>query len=180
MSETRVAARYSQALFDLAEEKNAVNAVVGDANAFIKVVGENRGLELLLNSPIVHGYKKANVIGKIFNQEFNPLTTAFIGIVLRKHREMILTTIFEQFVEMYKEKEGILDATVYTAVPVSEQITNNIKGFLEKQTSAHVDLKVKVNEKLLGGFVLRYEDKLIDASVAAQLKALRNHFFNKN
>ena len=180
MSETRVAARYSKALFDLAEEKNAMKAVIGDANAFIKVVGENRKLDLLLQSPIVHGYKKASVIGKIFNQEFNPLTTAFIGIVLRKHREMILKTIFEQFVEMYKEKEGILDAIIYTAIPVSEQITDNIKTFLEKQTSAKVDMKVKVDEKLLGGFVLRYEDKLIDASVASQLKALRNHLINKN
>jgi F-type H+-transporting ATPase subunit delta len=105
---------------------------------------------------------------------------AFIKIVLRKKREIVLPQIFEEVNAMYNKNKGVVSATVYTAVPVSEKIKADIMAFLEQKTSRTVDLNVAVKEDIIGGFVIKYEDKLVDASVATQLRSLRNHLINNN
>jgi F-type H+-transporting ATPase subunit delta len=180
MSELRVASRYAKSLFDLAIEKGALGNVEEDSRTFIEVCDQNRGFENMLKSPIITSDKKWSIMTKLFGGKFSPITMSFIKIVLRKNRDIVLKKIFEAFEEMYNEKKGILTATVYTAVPVSEKIKKDITSFLEKETSRSINLKTGIREDILGGFVLQYEDKLLDASVASQLKSLRNHLINNN
>ena len=179
MSEIRVATRYAKSIFDLAIEKKVLEKVVDDAKAFIDISDKNHAFENMLKSPIVTSDKKWTIIERIF-PKMNPMTLTFIKIVIRKNREAVLKKIFQQVVEMYKEKEGILSATVYTATPISERIKKDITAFLHKETNSEIDLKTKVDENMIGGFLLQYEDKLIDASVASQLKSLRNKLINNN
>jgi F-type H+-transporting ATPase subunit delta len=180
MSELRVATRYATSLFNLSQEKNSLDKIVEDARNFTQIVNENRGFKNMLSSPIVTTDKKMAVINKIFGNSFDPMTMAFIKIVLRKKREIVLPQIFEGVNEMYNKNKGVVSATVYTAVPVSEKIKADIMAFLEKETKRTVDLKLAVKEDILGGFVIKYEDKLVDASVATQLRSLRKHLINHN
>lgn len=180
MSEIRVASRYAQSLLDIAKEKNLLERIESDANAFLKLTKESRQFDLMVQSPIITSDKKWVVIEKIFGGDFHEITLSFIKIVLRKKREIILSQIFRQYLAYYREMKGILAATVYTAVPVSDKIKEDIKNFLQKQTSSQVELDTQVNADILGGFVIKYEDKLVDASVATQLKSLRNHLINHN
>lgn len=180
MSEIRVASRYAQSLLDIAKEKDLLERIESDAKAFIKVCNETRSFDLMVQSPIITADKKRVVIEKIFGDQFHEVTLSFINIVLRKKREVILKMIFQQYIAYYREMKGILAATVFTAVPVSDQIKADIKDFLQKQTSSQVELDTQVNADILGGFVIKYEDKLVDASVATQLKSLRKHLINHN
>jgi F-type H+-transporting ATPase subunit delta len=180
MSEARVAARYATSLFDLASEQNILDNVMEDALAFTSVCDQNHGFELMLKSPIIHADKKWHVMSRLFADKFQKTTMAFIHIVLKKRREIVLNMIFSQFAEMYRQHKGIVTATVTTAMPVSEQIKEEINAFLKNKTQKSVELNTSVNPDLLGGFVLRYEDKLIDASVSTQLKSLRHHLIHNN
>ncbi len=180
MSELRVATRYATSLFNLSNEKNSLDKIVEDARNFTQIVKENRGFKNMLSSPIVTSDKKIAVINKIFGNSFDPMTMAFIKIVLRKKREIVLPQIFEEVNAMYNKNKGVVSATVYTAVPVSEKIKADIMAFLEQKTNRTVDLNVAVKEDIIGGFVIKYEDKLVDASVATQLRSLRKHLINNN
>ncbi|MCX6352677.1 MAG: ATP synthase F1 subunit delta [Bacteroidetes bacterium] len=180
MSEIRVASRYAKSLFDLAGERKQLDRVMADAEAFIKICVDAHALSLMLKSPIVHLDKKWNVLSKLFSKELDPTTMAFIKIVLRKKREIILEDIFKQFIAMYNESKGILHAKVYSAVPVSEKILADIKKYLAKSNHNNVLIETEVQPELLGGFILQYNDKLVDASVSSQLRALRNQLMNNN
>jgi F-type H+-transporting ATPase subunit delta len=180
MSEIRVATRYAQSLFDMAQERKAVDKILEDAQGILNTISENRALGNMLKSPIVHEDTKMKVLDKLFGSKIDELTKSFIRIVMRKKREIILRDIFEAFRQMVLAQKGILTATVYTAVPISNRITKDIKSFLEAETKRQVELNTEVKEDLMGGLVIRYEDKLIDASVSSQLKALRNHLINNN
>ncbi len=124
MSETRVAARYAKSIFDLAIEQNILEQVKEDALGFLGYCHASRRFDLMLKSPIIHKQTKAKVVEKLFGKDFNKTTLAFMKIVLRKNRELILKLIFEQFIEFYKEYKGIVSATVYTAMPVSDSLKN--------------------------------------------------------
>jgi len=180
MSETRVAARYARSIFDLAVEQKILDKVEEDAKTFLAYCKASRKFDLMLKSPIIHKHTKWTVLNKLFEDKFQKMTMEFAKIVLRKNRELILKDIFEQFIELYKENKGIVTATVYTAMPVSEAIVKKINAFLTEETKKKVELSTSVSPGLVGGFVLRYEDKLIDASVSTQLKNLRHQLTNSN
>jgi F-type H+-transporting ATPase subunit delta len=180
MSESRVAARYARSIFDLAVEQNVLDKVMDDAQSFLGYCHSSRQFALMLRSPIVHKTSKRHVMEKIFGDKFQKITMTFINIVLRKNREIVLKEIFEQFSELYNETKGIVTATVYTVLPVSDALKEEINNFLKKQTKKEVELHTSIAPELVGGFILRYEDKLIDASVSTQLKSLRQHLIHNN
>jgi F-type H+-transporting ATPase subunit delta len=180
MSEARVATRYARSIYDLAIEQNILDEVMDDAKSFLAHCKESRQFALMLRSPIVHKASKRHVIDRLFGSHFQKVTLAFIHIVLRKNRELVLNEIFTQFEEMYKENKGVVTATVYTVMPVSDPLKEEIITFLKKQTNKKVELHTSLSPELIGGFVLRYEDKLIDASVSSQLKSLRQTLIQNN
>jgi F-type H+-transporting ATPase subunit delta len=180
MSEIRVASRYAKSLFDLALERNKLGRIEDDAETLLQTARQSHAFDNMLKSPIITPDKKLSVIKKIFSGAFDDMTLAFINIVIRKGREMLLVKIFQQFVVLYKAHENILSATVTTAVPIDEHLRKDIVRMLHEKTNCTIDLHAQVNSDMLGGFVLRYEDKLVDASVATQLKALKDHLLNNN
>ncbi|MDQ3071850.1 MAG: ATP synthase F1 subunit delta [Bacteroidota bacterium] len=180
MSQSRVAARYALSLFTLAKEQEATEQVKQDVDTLLDLISNSRDFELLLLSPVVNADKKWQVFQRTFEGKVQDLTLTFIRVVMRKRREMALADIFEEFVALYNESKGILTATLTTAVPVSSGIEEDIKSFLQKKTGVDVELTTETDNKLLGGFVLKYKDKLVDASVATKLKDLRRHLVNQN
>ena len=180
MSEIRVATRYAKSLFDLAVEKNVLDAIEKDAKEFLDLNIKSRPFHVMLKSPIVNVDKKWHVFEKVFKASVNPMTMEFIKIVLRKRRDLILPEIFTQFLEMYRESKNIKSVTAYTAVPVTDKIVTEIRKYLATRTNATIELKNEINKELLGGFVLKYDDKLVDASVATQLRTLKNNLINAN
>jgi F-type H+-transporting ATPase subunit delta len=180
MSEARVAARYATSLFDLGSEQNILDNIMEDAQSFIAVCMENRSFDIMLKSPVIQSDKKMDVMERLFGKAFQKTTMAFIKIVLRKNRSFVLRLIFQQFSELYRDYKGIVTATVYTAMPVGDEVKEQINTFLKKQTNKTIELHTGIEPELIGGFVLRYNDKLLDASVSTQLKTLRHHLIHNN
>ena len=180
MSEIRVASRYAKSFFDLAVERNVLDKVEADAKSFLDLNDKSRPFHNMLKSPIVNVDKKWHVFEKVLKGNVDILTMEFLKIVLKKRRDLILPEIFTQFLEMYRESKNIINATVYTAVPVTDKIKAEVKSYLARSTDATIELKNEIDEDLLGGFVLKYNDKLVDASVATQLRTLRNNLINAN
>jgi F-type H+-transporting ATPase subunit delta len=81
---------------------------------------------------------------------------------------------------MVDAAKGVIKAKVTTAIELPESSLTNIKNYLSKRVNAQIEMDVEINAELLGGFILKYDDKLIDASVSSQLKELRKSLLNSN
>ena len=180
MSDIRVATRYARSLFDMAEQSNTLEKTEQDAALFLETCTQSRAFDNMLKSPVVFPDKKKAVFKRLFEANFQPVTMSFLDIVLRKRREIVLKAIFTQFMEMYRTKKGILPAHLYTAIPVSADLQKEINTYLEKKTSKTIELHTGTRPELIGGFVIQYEDKLIDASVSTKLRTLRKQLLNNN
>lgn len=178
MSEIRVATRYARSLLDLSREKKSLEQVYSDAKNILQLLKENRELRVMIKSPVIHGTKKEAILIKIFSGQLSELTFKFIAIVIRKGRETVLEDIFKQFVDQYNKLKGISSATITTATPIDAGLKTRIKGMLDAKTDRTFEIENKVNREMIGGFILRYEDKLVDASILAQLKELQKHLAN--
>jgi len=179
MSVIRIASRYAKSLVDLAQEQNKLDRIKEDMDFFLEA-NQNRDLQLLLASPIVNVGKKRNVFKALFEGKFDELSMGFFNIILSKSREAYLPDIAKEFMRQFKEIRHISTVTLTTAIPLDDAAKAKIQERLVQsdQTDDKVELLTKVDPDILGGFVLEFDNKLYNASVAHQLKELEREFAN--
>lgn len=172
MKGTKAASRYAKALLDLAIEGNQVDAVLNDMNYLSVVSNDSREFQLLVQSPIINSDKKIAIFNELFGQ-FQQISRMFIELVTKKGRESILSTIASSFQDQVNKYKGITPLTIISAVPLSETAKNKIVEKVKGTVSGTLEVTEKIDPALIGGFIVRMDDKQIDASVASQLDNLK-------
>ena len=174
---SRVAGRYAKSLMDLSKEMGKLDAVVEDVKSLAAAV-KNRDLYLLLQSPIINADKKNAIMTAIFGGKLSDLTMSFIKICVDKGREGLLPDISTEFLAAHKRMQGITTVKVTAATPLSTEAVEAIRKQLvaSSDTLAKVEIEVKVDPELIGGYVVEFGDKLYDASIAHKLDVLKKDF----
>ncbi len=173
----RVAHRYSKALMDLAIERGQVDAIKADLDGIRKA--NTPELQRFLLSPVIQHEKKIQVFDAIFGGKILPETDAFFKLLFHKGREVSINAILDAFDELYRRKKGIEIVQLTTAIPASDEIRQQVLqqlGRMERYQGKTIQLREKVDESLLGGFVLQMGDDLFDASIIRDLKDIRKQF----
>lgn len=177
MRNTRVARRYAKALMDMAVETNQVEAVKKDVDLLkAATTGE---LDLVLKSPIIRQDKKQAIFTAIFGGKVNQLTVLFFQLLFEKGREIVLPEILEAFNESYRKMKGVEILELTTAVPVSEDVKAGIISNFKKMpeyAGNSFEIKEKLDESILGGFLAQIGDKLYDASIRHDLQVIKKQF----
>lgn len=172
MKGTKAALPYATALVELAEEKGALDAVYQDMQFFYTATKGSEELQLFLNNPIIHSSKKKEVLDAIF-AAFHPVSGLFVKTITQNKRENILFAVSKTFIDIYKHKKGIVPVTLTTAHPLDAKTKEIILSKIDHLVKGDIELTEKVDESLIGGFVVHMQDKRIDASVASQFKELK-------
>jgi len=177
MSEIKVASRYAKSLIDLAVESNGLAESYQDMVLFERVVDDTPELEAILKNPIVPLDKKVAILNGIFADKVGKLTLTFFKIVVNKGRSAILFGTAKQFIKQYNEIKEIVTADVISATALSVAAKEEIIATVKKELGANeVIINEKVDEKLIGGFILKVGDKQFDASIASGLNKLKKEF----
>lgn len=176
MSAFRLAYRYAKSLKELAIQKNQLDEVNKDIRRIHQALKSNRDLVQMLRNPIIHADKKQKVIDKIFG-ELHPITKGFLHLAVSKHREEHLPEFTQSFIEQYNKVKNITPVKVTTAVPMDNAMLEQISALLKKDTEVGTaELQNVVDEKIIGGFVLQYSDKMFDSSVSRALNIIDDDF----
>ena len=178
MKNTRATYRYAKSLLELAKEQGKLEVCKSDMETVVSICKDSRELMLLLKSPVVKTDKKQAIFSEVFG-DCSELAMSFIQLITQKKREALLFDIAERFILVYKESLGIESAVLTTATSIDEETRQQVLAFIKKQGISQVDLTEKIDESLIGGAVLRLGDKQLDASIARQIKDLKQSF-NKN
>lgn len=168
--------RYAQALFDLAIEMKILEEVEKDMKLIHSVLLENRELRIVLANAVLDGYKKVRVLNKIFDGKVQKLTIKFLDLITSKNRVAYLDPVCASFETIYKEYKNIMPVTLTTAYKADRKVINAILTKLEAVSDKHLEVTEKVDEDLIGGFMLEFEDFQYDDSIKVQLKRLANEF----
>ncbi len=176
MRVTLLAKRYAQALFDLAVENNILEEVAQDMILVKSVLDESRVLRKLMSNPVIDYSKKIKVLDRIFDKKIQKLTHKFLQLITRKGREVYITFIATAFDEIYKEYKNILLVKLTTAIAVDEKIKKEILDKLAQVTDMNLEVTEIVDQELIGGFKLNFEDYQYNNSVKKQLQRLAKVF----
>lgn len=170
--------RYAKAFFQTAKEKNMLGKVKTDIETVFEVCNNSPEFVYLLNSPVIKSSKKADLMQSIFKTVVNELTLDFLKLIAHNKRETEIPGICRNFLELTRKEQNVKTATLTTAGEIDAAISQKIKAIIEKELDTTVELSTKVNPGIIGGMILRVEDKQYDASVATQLKKIKQQLLN--
>ncbi|MDX8395530.1 MAG: F0F1 ATP synthase subunit delta [Mariprofundaceae bacterium] len=168
MSTLTVSRRYARALFDLSQE--GVDLAGGLATlAEVSVLPE---VQEFLAQPQWPNEAKMAVLEKSSGKLSGELSR-FIALLCERSKTSLLAEINELFEEMVREAQAKVDATVVVASKPSKAMSAKIESAVENAAGKKVDLDIIVDEKILGGLVVKIGDRQIDCSVRGKLDGLR-------
>ncbi len=170
---SRIAIRYSKALFELALEKDNLNEVEKDLLMVKNLINENTELKDSIANPLIPAKTKTELFKKIFKNSVNQLTLRFLILLSSKKRSEFLLEVIERFESFTLDHKGILSAQLYSAVPLSQQQKEKIQKRLEENTGKIVNITEIVEKSLVGGFIVKIRDSVIDYSLKRQFEMLR-------
>ena len=178
MSQQAVAFRYAKSLLDLAIEKSVESKVYEDMKLFSSVCHENHQFYLLLKNPIVSHYHKLTILKQIFTGKVDASTMAIFEIITQKNREAILPLIAEDYLAQYELYKGIQKAYITTATPLTAAQKADFAKIVTDATGKKVEVIEKIDERIIGGYILKVNDRQIDTSVKTKLNDLKMKFIN--
>ena len=154
-------------------ENSQTEEMVSEVKQLLELINDSPELEKALSSPILETDAKKKIILEIFSNKINSSLLNFLKLLADRQRIGILTSILDRFLEIYRENSNIALATVTSAV----ELTEEQKGLITQKIiniagTEKLELVTKIDPSLIGGFVASVGSKVIDASLASQIRKL--------
>ena len=168
------AERYAQALFELANEEGALDAVAADIAALVGLIDESADLARLVRSPVFSREQQAKAMAEILTSAgAAPLTQKFLGLVAENRRLFMLPQIAKAFRTLIAKARGEISAEVKAAHALSDSQIADLKATLKAAYGKEPNLSVTVEPSLIAGLVVQVGSKMIDSSLKTKLANLK-------
>ncbi len=168
---------YARSLFELAEAKgghDAVEACGGEIEDVLELARGNPRFSEFLASRVLPVAQRSASLEKIFKGKVSDLTLRFLQILNEKSRLSNLSSIAAAYDALVQKKFGRVEVDVYTASPVSTEELKAIRDRLQKALGQEPIVHPYVENGMLGGIKLQIGDRLVDGSLATQLRKFRD------
>ena len=168
---SNIARPYAQAVFELADASGNLGHW-SDSLRAMAMVAANRDMKALFINPRISRRELGNVLIDVCGEQVDSQGQNLIRLLAQNRRLLALPAIAEQYETLRAEAERSIRAEMESALPVSEEERHRISEALKKRLGRNVELVCKINERLVGGAVIRAGDLVIDGSVQARLEKL--------
>ena len=178
MRGSRVSKRYAQALFKEGKESDRLDSLRKDMVMLAEAYHKSPEFRILIDSPIIPGNTKEAAFSEVFQEAVDTVTLDFVQLLIRNGREQLLPEVVGFFEQILDDHRGIIRGEVQSVVPLTEAQLNELKNKLNKMTGKNVILTQTKDKKLLGGFVVKINDRVIDASLRNQLSKMSEYLID--
>ncbi len=161
---------YADALFQVGKSENCLEKIYEDYLIVEQVI--NKDFLRLFSNPKMNKNDKLELIQTVF-KDMNIYLIHFFKILVKKNRFLKVLEIKQQFNEFYYEENGILEASVYSAVELNEDQIINIKKTFEKKYNKEILIHFIKDESLIAGLKVKIKDDVYDNTLVNQLRRLK-------
>ena len=169
---SRAAIRYSKAIFQIAEESNSLSNIKGDMDSIISAHESSEDFKKLINNTLINYSDKKEILSIVISK-MNEKTNNLIDLLIANKRLSILYDIAHGFNDIYNQENNIARATVVTATPISDKIKNQVLKKIQTLSNKSVEIENIIDKTIIGGFILRYENREYNASLSQRLNKLK-------
>ena len=170
---TETAKMYGGSLYDLAAEEGLEPRILGELDEVQQLLKQNPDYLRLLSTPSIPKKERCGLLDEALRGQVHLYVLNFLKILCEKGSLRELSGCTRAYRIRYNQAHGILEATAISAVPLTEQQRAALHAKLESLTGKTIDLKTKVDAKVLGGIRLDLEGTALDGTVQNRLASLR-------
>ena len=170
-----MAGRYATALFELARETNAIDAVKADLERFDTLVAENPDLNRLVRSPVFSAAEQLQALSAVLDRAgIGGLAAKFLKLVTMNRRLFAARDMVRGYRELVALHKGEATAEVTVAERLKDDHVAALKSALKAVSGKDVDLNIKIDPAIIGGLVVKLGSRMVDTSLRTKLNAIRH------
>lgn len=168
-----LAERYATALYALADENKALDAVAADLRGLQTLLDDSPDLRRLIRSPVLARTQQGKAMAALAERAaLTPMTRNFLGLLARNRRLFALPQMIGAFLAELAARRGEVTAAVVAAQELSPEQRERLGEQLRKSVGRRVAIDVRVDPALVGGLVVRLGSRMVDASLRTKLHRL--------
>ena len=170
-----MAGRYATALFDLAQETNAIDAVKADLERFNGLVAESSDLTRLVRSPVFSADEQLQALSAVLERaEIGGLAAKFLKLVTTNRRLFAVRDMVKAYRQLAAEHKGEATAEVTVAERLKDEHVAALRSALKAVSGKDVDLDIRIDPAIIGGLVVKLGSRMVDTSLRTRLNAIRH------
>lgn len=164
---------YAKGLFEIILEEGALGDVEDELFRFSRTLETSDDLRKALTDRVVPASKRQEIVEELLGGKAHRLTVAFVSFVVLAERAHELPKIVDHLVQMAASARAHEIAEVRSAVALSDEQRARLEAALSEATGKQIEVKVVIDQSVLGGLVARIGDTVIDGSVRHRLDQLK-------
>ena len=168
---------YAKSLFEVAHQHGGqenAESILAELEDIVELARSNRAFSELLASRLIDSGKRDASLERMFAGKVSDLTLKFLRQINRKGRLANLSQIAVAMDTLVQDQFGRIEVDVFTATPISTGELESVRSQLSASLGKDVIMHPYTDSSMLGGIKLRMGDQLIDASIQAQLRKMRD------
>lgn len=172
---SKITQPYAEALLEMAQTGNIIETINNDITLILNCLQNSTKLQQFLANPLINKSAKKNFFENTLAKEIHPYTFKFLMLVIDRGRISCLEMIAQKYQSLILKLNKTELAEVVTAAPISPEQETELSNIIKELTNANeVKLVFKIDENLIGGFIINIGSKVVDASVLGQLLRIGN------
>ena len=172
-SNNPTAVAYARSILDLANEKGQAAEFGQELAAIGELLRQNPTFAEFLADPGVGATERTAALDKLFRGRASPLVMNLMGVLNTRGRLNLLGAVTDAYADLLDEQLGNVEVDVTVAQKLDPSQLEEVRQRVSQALGRNAVVHQYVDEDIIGGLVLRVEDRLIDASVRYQLEAMR-------
>ena len=180
MNTGSISMRYARALLMFANEAKVAAKVYQEALTLRKSFRQVAELRRAMELPVMTRNDKFRVLVQAAGGEITKQMQKFIELVLAEKREKFLIGINQAFIDLYRKQEKIRVGKLTTAVPIAPEEVERIRQIVVEHAGGTAEFATKVDPSIEGGFIFEINTYRLNASVADQMRRIKQQFIEKN
>jgi F-type H+-transporting ATPase subunit delta len=170
-----MAGRYATALFELALDNKAVDAIKADLDRFDALVAESEDLRRLVRSPVFAADAQGKALGAVLDRAgIGGLTAQFLKVVTANRRLFAVRDMIRAYRALVARHHGEVTAQVTVAEALTDAHRAAITDALKSVTGKDVGLDVKIDPAIIGGVVVKLGSRMVDSSLRTKLNSIKH------
>jgi len=164
---------YAEAFLQVVESRNEVDEAINQSKEILELWNSSPEFRNAMASPVLEVESKKAALEKLFSKDLSPALLNLLKLLADRNRIGILDSVLDRLLELYREQQNIALATVTSASELTEDQQNELLRKVQDLAGTdNLELNLKVDPDLIGGFVVNVGSKVVDASLAGQVRRL--------
>jgi F-type H+-transporting ATPase subunit delta len=170
-----VSGRYATALFELARDERAIDAVKADLDRFDALLNESADLKRLIRSPVFTAEAQLKALDAVLQRAgISGIAANFLKVLTRNRRLFAVSDVIRAFRSLVAKFKGEATADVTVAETLTDRNLDALKTALKSVTGKDVALNVKVDPSIIGGLVVKLGSRMVDSSLRTKLNSIKH------